>query len=137
MSLTERVRLTRRKTGLSQAQLAELVGVNRSAVANWEASGQGGPSRRSMERLAKIAHVSFDWLATGRGEMSHASYLHDVPAAAAALVDDPTELKLLQAWRACSARARVATLDVVEELARHRQGRSLPPARPLRGMTDR
>lgn len=135
MTLTERVRLTRRKTELSQTQLAKLIGVNRSAVANWENDRLGGPCHDNLVRLAKIAHVSIEWLATGRGEIGLDSWLHDPPPMDAALVDEPDELRLLDAWRACSPKARVAALELVEELAHKRHGGNKPFARAHDGMT--
>ena len=37
MTLSERIRQCRQQAGLSQEQVAELVGVSRQAVAKWEA----------------------------------------------------------------------------------------------------
>ena len=55
----------RKKAGLSQEELANLVGVTRQAVQKWEA----GTSRPDMDNLAALAryfNVTLDWLITGR-----------------------------------------------------------------------
>ena len=55
----------RKKAGLSQEELAGLLGVTRQAVQKWEA----GTSRPDMDNLAALARyfdVTLDWLVTGR-----------------------------------------------------------------------
>ena len=69
MNFQERLFDLRRQAGLSQEQLAGLVGVTRQAVQKWEA----GTSRPDMDNLITLAgyfHVSLDYLVTGR-EPSH------------------------------------------------------------------
>lgn len=114
MTRAERIRMARRQMGWSQQQLAEQLGVRRSAVANWEASGGAHPSSANLERLANLLHVAHEWLATGRGEMQLPGHWHGVPVADAELVEDPVERRLLKAWRAMPTKPRVAILDLVE-----------------------
>ena len=61
MTLSERIRQCRQQAGLSQEQVAELVGVSRQAVAKWEA-GTSAPSTENLLRLAGIFGVSVDSL---------------------------------------------------------------------------
>src|SRR3546814_1150338 len=65
----QRIRLARRTAGLSQAQLALELGVQRSAVSHWEAQ-RGKPSMNHLRQLALLTGVQFEWLATGRGAMT-------------------------------------------------------------------
>ncbi len=51
----------RRKNGLSQMRLAELVGVHQTAISQWE-KGRTAPDRNSLIRLAEIFKVSVDSL---------------------------------------------------------------------------
>ncbi len=113
MKLAERIRVTRRKIGVTQQALADEVKVNRSAVANWE-SGGAAPSARNFQRLAKACGVAYEWLATGRGEMLLPTHVHDVPAAHALLVEDPAEMRLLQAYRRAPPRIKLILLDLSE-----------------------
>jgi transcriptional regulator with XRE-family HTH domain len=108
---------------MSQARLAVSLGVSRSAIANWEDSGPGGPGYASMARLAKVANVCLEWLATGRGEMDREPRSNDVPVARAILVETPDEVRMLSSYRAISSRARVALLCLAEEMATVRYGR--------------
>lgn len=59
----ERVRQRRAELGLTQAQLAEKVGVSQVAIKKIE---QGGGSKFRLE-LAKALDVSMEWLSTGDG----------------------------------------------------------------------
>lgn len=117
MTRAERIRVARRQAGWSQQQLAEQLGVQRSAVANWEASGGAHPSSANLERLANLLHIAHEWLATGRGEMRLPEHWHGVPAADAELIEDPAERRLLKAWRAMPVKPRVAFLDLMESYA--------------------
>ncbi len=63
MSLGTNIREHRKRCGLSQEKLAELVGVSRQAVTKWE-TGQSAPSTENLLRLAEIFDVSLDALIT-------------------------------------------------------------------------
>ena len=120
-----RIRLARRTAALSQAQLALELGVQRSAVSHWEAH-RGKPSMIHLRQLALLTGVQFEWLATGRGPMtpSAESLLDSVAAVDALMVDDPQERRMLAAFRAAPANARLPLLELAEQLAAQRVGRT-------------
>ncbi|MEP6908499.1 MAG: helix-turn-helix transcriptional regulator [Pseudoxanthomonas sp.] len=126
MSQQERIRLARRATGLSQNQLAQAVGVQRSAVSHWEAPMGKNPSVSHLREIALVTGIQFEWLATGRGEMplSREVRLDSIATAHALLVEDPLEFRLMEAFRAAPLRTRLSMLEVMEELAALRTGRS-------------
>ncbi|MDB6164586.1 MAG: helix-turn-helix family protein [Xanthomonadaceae bacterium] len=126
MTSQSRIRLARRHAGLSQLQLAQAVGVQRSAVSHWESSLPKNPSVSHLRDVAQVTGVQFEWLATGRGEMEVGTEirLSSVPAAAALLVEEPIELRLLRAFRAASAPSRIALVEIAEQLASGRGVRS-------------
>jgi transcriptional regulator with XRE-family HTH domain len=64
MTLGERIRVHRGKSGLSQEKIAELVGISRQAVTKWE-SGQSIPSMANLIVLAEILGVSLEDLTGG------------------------------------------------------------------------
>ena len=136
MSQQERIRLARRATGLSQSQLAQAVGVQRSAVSHWEAPMGKNPSVSHLRQIALVTGIQFEWLATGRGEMplSREMQLDSIATADALLVEDPLEFRLIEAFRVAPLRTRLSLLEVMEELATQRTGRSNArrntPARP-------
>lgn len=68
-TLANRIRQARRTAALSQAALAEKLGVNRSAVAQWERKDGSKPTSHHLSKLALETHTSFEWLATGRGKI--------------------------------------------------------------------
>lgn len=125
MTAQQRIRLARRHAALSQARLAEMVGVQRSAVSHWEAPEGKNPSVKHLRGVAVATGVQFEWLATGRGGMgpSRDTLLDSVSAADALLVDDALEQRLLLAFREAPVRARLALVEIVEGLAQQRTGR--------------
>lgn len=126
MTQQERIRLARRALGMSQTQLAQAVGVQRSAVSHWEAPLGKNPSVSHLREIALITGIQFEWLATGRGEMplSREIQLDSIATADALLVEDPLEFRLVAAFRAAPLRTRLSLLEVMEELAAQRLGRS-------------
>ncbi|WP_181952584.1 helix-turn-helix transcriptional regulator [Vulcaniibacterium gelatinicum] len=130
MSPQARIRLARRHAGLSQTQLAREVGVQRSAVSHWEARDGRNPSMAHLRRIAEVTGIQFEWLATGRGRMalSEDVALDSVAAAEALLVEDSLEMRLVRAFRDAPPPARIALVEIVEQLAALRTGR--PPREP-------
>lgn len=126
MTSQQRIRLARRHAGLSQAALGAVIGVQRSAVSHWEASQGKHPSVDHLRQLALVAGVQFEWLATGRGNMtlSADTALDSVAAAQGQLIDDPLELRLIAAFREAPIRARAPLVEVAEQLAASRTGRA-------------
>jgi transcriptional regulator with XRE-family HTH domain len=111
---------------MSQNQLAQVVGVQRSAVSHWEAPLGKNPSVSHLREIAMVTGIQFEWLATGRGEMplSKDMQLDSIATAEALLVEDPLEFRLVEAFRAAPLRTRLSLLEVMEELAAQRLGRA-------------
>ena len=126
MKLADRIRRARKLAGMSQLQLAQALSVQRSTVANWEGAHDITPGADRLCRLAAVLNVSFEWLATGRGEVGVPGHIHEVPAVEDVLVlEDPREIRLVMAWRAASSRVRLNLLEAAElhsSPARHRAG---------------
>jgi transcriptional regulator with XRE-family HTH domain len=66
--MNERVREVRKAIGINQAEFGEALGVGVAAVSKIEL-GQVGVSRRHIEAICRVYHVSRHWLETGDGEM--------------------------------------------------------------------
>lgn len=49
-----------------QLDFANELGVSRGAVGNWELGK--GVSRENLQRMANRFHISFEWLASGKGQ---------------------------------------------------------------------
>lgn len=125
MDSAYRVRMARRRAGLSQAQLARAVGVQRSAAGHWETVGGKNPSVGHLRTIALATGVQFEWLATGRGPIhaSAESELEAVSAVAGVLLDDALEIRMVNAFRSMPARAKMALVELIESTERH-AGRS-------------
>jgi len=59
-----RIREARKRAGLTQARLAELVFVASMSLKNWEA-GRTNPGATSVIRLAAVLRVGVGWLLLG------------------------------------------------------------------------
>ncbi|HEX7029637.1 MAG TPA: helix-turn-helix transcriptional regulator [Gammaproteobacteria bacterium] len=113
MAIHDRIREAREQAGISQTELARLLGVTRSACSQWESAGGTAPRRERLEQLAALLGVSFEWLATGRGGAGMAPAETD-PATPATLPADQQELLLL--YRRLPARFRLAALNLLRDL---------------------
>lgn len=130
LTLTQRIRLSRRHGSLSQAALADLVGVHRSAVSHWESTKPKKPNIGHLLAIAVACGVQFEWLATGRGTMLLSEQMQQdmTPAAHALMVEDEQELELLRAYRETTPQSRMVLVELAQQLARQRLGRRV--ARP-------
>lgn len=75
MTLGKKIREARKQAGLSQEQLAEKMGVSRSAVAKWE-TDKGLPDVENLKILARLLGVSVDYLLDD-GEMLDESIIRE------------------------------------------------------------
>ena len=119
IDLTFRIRHARRNAKLSQAALAEKLGVNRSAVAQWERPGGSCPTSGNLCKIAVTTSIPFEWLATGRGRMTVKSEGDD--DAQALLLQfyahDEVEERILVALRKLEYWQTVAIAEMVESFA--------------------
>lgn len=65
MDLKDRVLLARKTKGLSQEDLAELVGVSRQAVSKWE-TGEAMPDMEKLIALCHALELDMEYLALGK-----------------------------------------------------------------------
>jgi transcriptional regulator with XRE-family HTH domain len=63
--LNQRVIQARKGRGLSQANLAERLGVTRTAISHWE-TGRSNPSTKHLKSIAQILGVDANWPITGK-----------------------------------------------------------------------
>jgi transcriptional regulator with XRE-family HTH domain len=68
--IATRLALARKQAGLSQGQVARLLGLHRPSVSELEA-GRRNVTATEMGQLAKIYGVSADWLACTKNEESN------------------------------------------------------------------
>lgn len=116
LSMSTRIRRARASAKFSQAQLAVLTGVQRSAVAQWEREDCTTPSVEHLAKIAVATGVRFEWLATGRGpampdgqEFDFAAQIHD-------FAQDEVETRILGFVRRMSPRKRQMACMILEAL---------------------
>ncbi len=60
-TIGERIKFVRKKKPMTQSFLADLLGVDRRTIINWE-SNETEPSREMIERLADVLGTSKDYI---------------------------------------------------------------------------
>ena len=65
MSIGERIVQLRNDKGVSQGQLAQILGVSRQAIIKWE-NDQSSPDTLHLIKLADVLDTEVEYLATGR-----------------------------------------------------------------------
>ena len=68
-TLQQRIAQARQSRKLSQANLAERLGVTRTACSHWE-TGRAKPSTKHIERIAETLTVDVHWLISGKKRRS-------------------------------------------------------------------
>lgn len=113
-TISLRIRRVRTQATLTQSELARRLGIQRSAVTQWEQDQGTTPSVSHLVQIAHETNACFEWLATGRGP-SHIE--EDARVTEAMLHDfarDDLETRVLIALRRVSKRKREAAVQMVE-----------------------
>lgn len=116
VSMALRIRRCRVLARLSQGELARRVGVHRSAVTQWEGKGGTQPSVEHLAAISMATDVSFEWLATGRGDPLQGLEI-EVPAVAVDYAANEMEARLLEVVRRLPRNKRKAVCELVELIA--------------------
>lgn len=69
MELKEKLTVLRRRKGLSQLELSELIGVSRQAVSKWEV-GDAIPSTENLKGLSRVYGIPLDRLLDNTAEVA-------------------------------------------------------------------
>jgi transcriptional regulator with XRE-family HTH domain len=117
--LALRIKESRTAAKLSQAALARQLGLDRSAVAQWERDNAVGPTVGNLSRIALATGVSFEWLVTGRGARFVGGDGQDPPGIVMDYIaQSESEERLLVAFRSLPALDQVPVLAMVEKAAK-------------------
>lgn len=100
-----RIRTTRHDRRLTQDELADKVGVSRSAVAQWE-TGRTGQITGNLSRIADALEINVEYLVYGDDKRE------------AGQVEQGDELALLRLYRECEPDDRQMLLRTARRLAR-------------------
>ena len=100
----ERIQAVRREHGWTQDELARLIGVSRSAIAQWE-TGRAGQLSANLSRVAGVLGVGVEYL------------LHGEEKLASRQANGGDEWALLRLYRACTPADRQMLLRMVRRLA--------------------
>ena len=116
--LALRIKESRKAAKISQAALAAQLGLDRSAVAQWERDNAVGPTVANLRRIALATGVSFEWLVTGRGARFVGGEGQDPPGIVMDYIaQSEIEERLLLAFRSVPALEQVPLLELVENAA--------------------
>ena len=67
MEMKDRIRIAREQANLTQAELAEKIGIKQQSVFKIESGDTKNP--RNLEKIANVLGVDLNWLLTGEGLM--------------------------------------------------------------------
>jgi transcriptional regulator with XRE-family HTH domain len=111
LTLADRIRSARRVSSISRQSIAQALGISCNAVAQWEHPDGTIPTIDKLVGVARLTRVSFEWLATGDGDMfpgdSRPAFTLEVFA------QDADEELLLAAWRRLKPHLRSALKEII------------------------
>ncbi|HET6890043.1 MAG TPA: helix-turn-helix transcriptional regulator [Pyrinomonadaceae bacterium] len=116
-SMSLRIRRARTQVSLTQTELARRLGVQRSAVTQWERDDGTTPNVDHLAHIAKETGVCFEWIATGRGPSHPDGDAFVTAVIVQDYVRDELEGRVLTALRMAARRKRETIARVVELLA--------------------
>ncbi|MET0583177.1 MAG: helix-turn-helix transcriptional regulator [Pseudoxanthomonas sp.] len=116
-SMSLRIRRSRLLASLSQSELARRIGIQRSAVTQWERNDGTVPSVGHLAQIALETSVCFEWLATGRGPTLPDAGLFDAAVLPQDFAQDELESRMLVALRRVAPRKRETVVQLVELLS--------------------
>ncbi|MDR7136023.1 transcriptional regulator with XRE-family HTH domain [Lysobacter niastensis] len=116
-SMASRIRRARTMAALTQTELARRLGVQRSAVTQWERDHGTSPSVGHLAQIACETKVNFEWLATGRGESVPEPGAFDMAVVVQDYARDELESRALIGLRRVAPRKREAVVKVIELLS--------------------
>ncbi len=121
MHLEDRIRHARLRAKLSQHDLAAKIGVQRSAVAQWERKGGSVPSMSHLIEIALASGVTLEWLGTGRGPVRADEETWTPAVQNLDFAQDEIEYQCLQDLRRLPRPLRENVAEIIAALA---QGKS-------------
>jgi len=116
----DRLKVLRKKLGLTQQEFADRLGIKRNAVTNYEV-GRNDPADMVVSLICREFRVSEKWLRTGEGDMfiqKHreeqiAEYFHDLQG-----LNDELKKRLVAALAAIQTKDWEIIRQIVEKIVR-------------------
>lgn len=116
----DRLKMLRKKLGLTQQEFADRLGIKRNAVTNYEV-GRNDPADMVVSLICREFSVSEKWLRTGEGDMfiqkrrkeQIAEYFHDLQG-----LNDELKNRLVAALAAIQTKDWEIIRQIVEKIVR-------------------
>jgi transcriptional regulator with XRE-family HTH domain len=118
MHMEDRIRRARLQAKLSQQELASKIGVQRSAVAQWEKNGGNVPSMNHLIDIALTTGVTLEWLGTERGPIKPGEDTWTPAVQSLDYAQDETEYQCLQDLRRLPHPLRESLAGIIATLAK-------------------
>lgn len=119
MTLAERIRRARTIAKMSQQTLAAAVGVQRSAVAQWERRDGNHPSMHHLADIASVTGVHLEWLGTGRGPAKPELDAWIPAVRSDDFAQDELESECLTALRKMPLRVRESVVSIIKLVSKN------------------
>jgi len=132
ITMAQRIRLARRRAGLSQADLGKRTAVTASAVAQWEHPAGTRPALRHLQAIAAVTGVKLEWLIEGGHLRRAGAEDSGVAASSPAVVLDTfaqsiEEENLLRLFRSMPADVRAHFVALADAFSKRRRRSRLQP----------
>lgn len=105
--LKDRIREARKKTGLTQQEVAKALGIGKSTYTGYE-TGNSNPDMYKLAQIMQVLNVDANYLLQDEMAEVHAKDMSQLNA---------VEVKLLAAYRKLKPKAQQMALGMVESLA--------------------
>lgn len=115
--LADRIRRARALAKMSQQTLADVVGVQRAAVTQWESSKGHLPTMGHLIAIANATGVMLEWLGTGRGPVKPEQDAWVPAVRPDDYAQDERELECLVSLRRLPQRVRDYAIGLVKVMA--------------------
>ena len=133
-SLKEGLKRARKEAGLTQAELADKMGVHIKTVMNWE-QGKAEPPLGTLMELAELYHCDLDYL-TGRLELKthDLQFIHDQTGLSEKAIEKLQSFMTEPDWDQMEKDWKISSPEIPEEkihdsIMRRRQSWAASPAR--------
>ena len=120
MAFGEKLREARKKAGMTQEQLAEVLSVSRQAVTKWE-SDKGIPDVENLKLISKALNVSIDYLLDEEGILDLSCTREPISLEDYAGYDSTRTKRLLKKDKWCDEAVRARFPEARINYLQHRQ----------------
>lgn len=116
ISVNERVKIIRKRMGLTMEAFGKRVGVTRSAISNIE-NGNRGVTKQMVNSMCREFGVREAWLLTGEGQMFDDTNSHELDALVERYGLAPAERSLIEKFVMADSKIRAMVISFLTDIS--------------------